>query len=478
MEHFGLRDSRPDSDSVSTSTDDSFVWPNFGSIDPNTTSASSVGEARAASYLPSPPPPLPLRNIRRSVGDEILRDTNSVDGHNQPIETRQHDGQGVLTPVTESPSHEQSWTTASKIVPPTKQEIQVLTLPRRVLVCICCFMCLMAVVFLIVAHSGSTRASKTSMNIYFFRMDLSYLFDNQTSSADGSSNPALAAAISQSIGLHDYYQAGLWGFCQGFHAAGLTSCSRPRAFYWFNPLGILIDELLLRSTIEIPSRAQTVLEVVRVLSQVMFGLYLVGAVLAVVLLLVSPFVLFSRWFSLPVAVLAGATAAPLLLASSIATFLAVAYRVVASSITQLHVVVTMGPVMFVMVWAAAGLAAATFLAHAILGCCATSVRDIETGYRPHVRLPPNSEAGNGAKPTNAGESGIEKKAGSVSLVSWNSALRRKKSKPTRPQVPPPRPPSAPLLSPLAIHPITLSRQQGLELVMPPSLSMLAGEDQE
>ena len=45
-------------------------------------------------------------------------------------------------------------------------------------------------------------------------------------------------------GLKDFYQVGLWNFCEGTKDKGITACSKPIVMYWFNPVQILVDEML------------------------------------------------------------------------------------------------------------------------------------------------------------------------------------------------------------------------------------------
>ncbi len=250
-------------------------------------------------------------------------------------------------------------------------------------------------------------------------MDLTELFSNMTtttaanSTTATTSNPALASTIAQSIGLRDFYQAGLWGFCEGVRdnaGFAVTACSPPRAFYWFDPVSILRDELLLRSTIALPVRVTTVLAVLRVVSQVMFGVFLVGLVLSALLVVLSPLALLSRWWSLPVSLLAAAAALALFTGSAIATALALAYRLVGSAISQLNIGVTVGAAMFALVWLATGLALAAFILHSILGCCSTSVRDVTSGLRPFVRLSAvKTEATSPSRPEKTASSGLRRK---------------------------------------------------------------------
>ena len=51
-------------------------------------------------------------------------------------------------------------------------------------------------------------------------------------------------SVAQELGIRDFYQVGMWNFCEGGKEQGITACSRPQMLYWFNPVQILLDEVL------------------------------------------------------------------------------------------------------------------------------------------------------------------------------------------------------------------------------------------
>lgn len=57
---------------------------------------------------------------------------------------------------------------------------------------------------------GNTYPKAVLSDIYFFRLDLSDIIPLSVP------NARLINSIAQSIGLHDFYQVGLWNFCEGF----------------------------------------------------------------------------------------------------------------------------------------------------------------------------------------------------------------------------------------------------------------------
>lgn len=58
---------------------------------------------------------------------------------------------------------------------------------------------------------GSTRNSKVLGEIYFFRLSLADIIPTSIGNAQ------LINSIARGLGLHDYYQPGLWNYCEGFN---------------------------------------------------------------------------------------------------------------------------------------------------------------------------------------------------------------------------------------------------------------------
>jgi hypothetical protein len=74
---------------------------------------------------------------------------------------------------------------------------------------------------------------------YFLDLDLSYIH------VDGLPDwVAPGVSVAKLLGLHDFYTVGLWSYCAGFNDQGVVFCSKPRAGFWFNPVSILENELL------------------------------------------------------------------------------------------------------------------------------------------------------------------------------------------------------------------------------------------
>ena len=104
------------------------------------------------------------------------------------------------------------------------------------------FFLVITVVFMILVEVGNTKVGRVLSSIYFLRLDLSDIVPVSVP------NAVLINTIAQTIGLHDYYQFGLWNFCEGYLSEGITDCSAVQTLYWFNPVEILLNELLAGAT--------------------------------------------------------------------------------------------------------------------------------------------------------------------------------------------------------------------------------------
>lgn len=126
---------------------------------------------------------------------------------------------------------------------PTQAQVKRATRTRLCWTLICSFLLLLSVIFMILVEIGQTNKGQSELNkTYFLKLDLSNIIP--TSIPDAS----IINSIAQTIGLHDFYQVGLWGFCEGYNGQGVTACSKPQTLYWFNPVEILLSELLSGAT--------------------------------------------------------------------------------------------------------------------------------------------------------------------------------------------------------------------------------------
>ncbi|GJC98341.1 Sur7 protein [Colletotrichum higginsianum] len=67
----------------------------------------------------------------------------------------------------------------------------------------------LAIIFLILVIIGNTSIKPVLTDIYFFKLDRHHPLS--------SANAVLLNSVARSLGLHDFYQVGLWNFCEGYN---------------------------------------------------------------------------------------------------------------------------------------------------------------------------------------------------------------------------------------------------------------------
>lgn len=151
--------------------------------------------------------------------------------------------------------------------------------------------------------------------------------------------------------------------------------------YWFNPVAIILNELLAGATIALPSSVVTTLSLVKTASNIMFGFFITGTILAFVCIFVTPVAIYSHWWSLPLSILTFITALLVVTASIIATVMFSIFKNVLTSQPGLNIGATLGLQMMVFMWIGAGGSLIGFMIQLGLSCCCVSRRDVETGRR-------------------------------------------------------------------------------------------------
>ncbi|KAI1284006.1 SUR7/PalI family-domain-containing protein [Xylaria sp. FL0933] len=260
------------------------------------------------------------------------------------------------------------------------------TRTRRIAIGLVVSFYLLAIIFLILVEIGNISRNNVLDDIYIFKLDLSNILPQ--SAPTGLS---LQNSVAKTLGLHDFYQVGLWNFCEGYNdGQGITHCSKPNAAFWFNPVKIILDELLSGASIALPSEINDILNILRIAFHVMFGFFLGGLILDGVLLVTSPIVLYSRWWSLPAGLLSGLAATVVIVGAILGTVIAYVFRAALNSQPDLGVEASIGTRMIAFQWTAAGFNLLAFMFHAGLGCCCTSRRDLRTGRRGGRAMQPSA----------------------------------------------------------------------------------------
>lgn len=142
-----------------------------------------------------------------------------------------------------------------------------------------------------------------------------------------------------------------------------------------------MSELLAGATIALPTQIITILSVLRISSQIMFGFFLTACILTFLLIFLSPLAVSSKWVSLPLAFTSFLNMTLVLAASAVATAISLAFKYAAEAQSELNIHADVGIKMFVFMWLATGFSIWAFAIHAGMGCCCVSRRDLRTGRR-------------------------------------------------------------------------------------------------
>ena len=139
---------------------------------------------------------------------------------------------------------------------------------------------------------------------------------------------------------------------------------------------MLVSQLLAGAKIALPSQVVTILKLLRLGSQTMYAFFMAGTVITFVLLLGSPLVIRTRWFTLLLAFLGFVAGFLLTIAAILATVISVAAKVALTAQDQLNIRADIGIKMFVFMWIGALLTDLAFLLHAAMGCCCKPNRSL------------------------------------------------------------------------------------------------------
>lgn len=254
-------------------------------------------------------------------------------------------------------------------------DIKLATKTRRNWILLSSFLYFVSVIFLILVEIGNLNNKPVIRKTYFFTLNLTNIIPSSVGDI------TLVNSLARSLGLHDFYQVGLWSFCEGYNHEGITSCSSPRALYWFNPVEILLNELLAGATIALPAEINNILNLIKIASHLMFGFFLTGLCMNFVNIFLAPIVLYSRWWSLPFSIWTFISALLTTAATVIATVMFVIFKNVITSQPGLNIGAGLGIQMFVFMWIATAFAVFGWLVQLGLACCCASRRDVRTGRR-------------------------------------------------------------------------------------------------
>jgi hypothetical protein len=122
-----------------------------------------------------------------------------------------------------------------------------------------------------------------------------------------------------------------------------------------------MSELLFGATIALPTQILTILDILRITSNIMFGFFITGAVIAFIMAFLSPMAVQTRWWSLGLAIVAFITGFIVGAAAIIGSVISIAFKVAVTAQSDLNIKSEVGVRMFVFMWIAAGCCLYSFL---------------------------------------------------------------------------------------------------------------------
>lgn len=184
-------------------------------------------------------------------------------------------------------------------------------------------------------------------------------------------------SVAESIGLHDFYQNSLWGYCEGNinETDQVTFCSKPKSMYTFDFLEIFNSELFAGQSVNIPQSIQDDLGRLHTASHWMFALYIVGVILAFITVLVGLTALCTLFGSCIATFVSLMAFIFIAAATFLAQIMFMIYRnAINDTITELDVTASLGTAMFAFSWTATVAAFVAFFGFLIGICCGTGGR--------------------------------------------------------------------------------------------------------
>lgn len=220
-------------------------------------------------------------------------------------------------------------------------------------------MYIISLVFLILVEIGNINDMVVIRDTYFLKLDLANVIPETVP------NAVFINSIAQSIGLHDFYQVGLWNFCEGYNGQGITQCSPTQTLYWFNPVEIIVNQLLAGASIALPTEVTDILDLVQLASNWMFACFLVGTCLSFICIFICPlgFSKQPRWQhkakriflrQLPITIVAFLAALFTTVATVIATVMFIIFRNTFAGAAEFNIQASIGQEMFAFMWIATG----------------------------------------------------------------------------------------------------------------------------
>ena len=162
----------------------------------------------------------------------------------------------------------------------------------------------------------------------------------------------------------------------------LVSCWLVLPVRSFCPPPILQRSLIYLGVVALPQNVISALSLVRLFSHWMFALFLVGTILSLISFFLTPFSIYSRLLTVPIAILTFLAALTTTAATIIATVMFIIFKeVVHSAADTVNIVPEIGSEMFAFMWIATACAILGWGVQMGLCCCCASRRDVRLGKK-------------------------------------------------------------------------------------------------
>jgi len=261
--------------------------------------------------------------------------------------------------------------------PFTKAQARRLTRNRKAFAITSSVLFFIALVFLILVQIGGIRNKNILNDWFLFKVDLSHI---RITSFSGQ--PVFTNSLAQTIGLHDFYQVGLWNWCEGYDNEGVTYCAPTTFAYWFNPVEIILSELFAGASITLPDEVYQYLMIIRFASHAMFGCFFAGTICTFLCIFLAPLVLYSRLLSIVIGIFAFLTMLVVVVASVISTAMwNIFSNIINNDAGELGLEPIIGREMLAFMWVASACAIIAGVIQLCLMCCCTSRRDVKRGKK-------------------------------------------------------------------------------------------------
>lgn len=259
---------------------------------------------------------------------------------------------------------------------------------RKYLIVLSLVLLVVSIIFSVLVLTGQTSIRPVVSSAWFIRINLANIF---IAGGTPIADLPLLNSIARSIGLHDFYQVGLWNFCEGYIDEGITFCSKPKALYYFNPVDILLNELFAGATIVLPADIIKILDLIRFVSNVMFAFFLAGVCLTFLYALFLPLSLLrsphlspksrSCWVGFGIGLIGFLAVLLTVVAAVVGTVMFSIMKNVLGSQPELNIGAELGTTMLAFMWIAAGAVLIAWVVQWRCGCCCRKRRNKKRAAR-------------------------------------------------------------------------------------------------